>query len=299
MTKDRDKAHEGIRLVVLMACHNRRETTLRCLSSLSRAIDIAPAIESTRVVLVDDGSSDSTGSAARGEWPGLRLIEGSGSLYWAGAMALAEATALSEVGDATHLMWLNDDVVLDQDSMSRLSGAAAKDGNAIICCALRDPQSQEITYSGLERTGRHPLRFRRVAPSTAAALPVETFNGNLVLVPLDTARGLGGIDGALVHQLADLDYGYRATKAGISVVLAPGSFGSCPRNDEPRFEGSLLERWREFHSQKRFPFGPRRRFLKRHGGRTWPIYLLSPYPRFLLGRSRTGTEPPLSGGHSC
>jgi GT2 family glycosyltransferase len=206
-------------------------------------------------------------------------------------MALGEATARRELPATTHLLWLNDDVVLDQGAVDRLLETSHDHPDAIIAGALRDPRTDEITYSGLSRSGWHPLRYQRVAPDAHDAKTVETFNGNLVLVPVAKAEELGSIDGAFIHQFADLDYGHRATEAGIEVLLAAGIFGSCPRNPASKPSGGIAERWRQFHSHHYFPFTPRKRFLKRHGGSAWWLFLITPYPRLLIGRSKRGTSP--------
>ena len=280
-----DKANDEAKVVALLTCHNRRDLTVKCL----KLVEAASSGLSVSIVLVDDGSSDGTAEAARQQWPGIRVVGGDGELFWAGGMALAERTALEEFPDATHLLWLNDDVELDHDALTRLLDLSADEPRAVIAGALHAPHSNEITYSGLERPDRHPMRYRRVSPS-AAALPVETFNGNLVLVPRPAALQLGGIDSAFGHQLADLDYGHRAHDAGLPVLLAAGTFGSCSRNAAP-IAGSLRQRWSEFNGPKGSPLAPRVRFLRRHGGHSWPLYVAPPYLRLLVGRNIHGTQP--------
>ncbi len=48
-------------LAVVMTCHNRRETTLRCLRELEA--QTLPAGWNMRTYLVDDGSTDGTSAA--------------------------------------------------------------------------------------------------------------------------------------------------------------------------------------------------------------------------------------------
>ncbi|MBP1135099.1 GT2 family glycosyltransferase [Arthrobacter sp. PvP023] len=232
---------------IIVASHNRRQTTIQSLSSLFAAGDSA-GVE-TRVVLFDDGSKDQTASSVLEMFPSVTVIPGSGSTYWAKSMHQAEKRVLNDaenrIDDAQdYIVWLNDDVVLDIDALSRAIQTLENHPDAILACAMRDPESLQTTYSGFKREGRHPLRLSIVEPG-AEVRPIDTFNGNLVLVPGHVARRLGSIDGEYAHALADIDYGYRAKLAGMPVLLAAGTFGTCPRNP-PSPAMSLKSMWKSF-----------------------------------------------------
>ena len=82
-----------MRVVAILTCHNRREKTLACLRSyFDQALRFPANLE---VVLVDDGSSDGTAEAVRALGASsVEIVAGSGDLYWAAGMALAEERAL-------------------------------------------------------------------------------------------------------------------------------------------------------------------------------------------------------------
>lgn len=276
-------------VVVLMACHNRREVTVRCLRSL--AAQAGPGL-SVRVVLTDDGSTDGTAGAARNEWPGIHLIQGDGTLFWARGMALAASVA----GHYDFLLWLNDDVVLDPGALTRLLGVhrslAGRQEKLLVVGALRDPFSGAVTYSGVTRSSsRHPLRFTQVVPA-GTPVPADTMNGNLVLVPRNVAKCIGQIDGRFRHGMADFDYGLRARALGCEIWVAPETLGTCARNP-PRQGWTNLSlpvatRWRLMCSPKGLPPRSWLRFTRRHAGSMWPVYWLSPYVRFLVGAMLAG-----------
>jgi len=121
---------------------------------------------------------------------------------------------------------------------------------------------------------------------------VDTVHGNVLLVPRETYRLLGGIDGGFAHSYADNDYGLRLRRADGENVLAAGHVGTCAPNDiiadslDPSLPLSV--RWRFLHSHKGRPLGSQVRFLRRHGGLFWPIFVLPPYVRLLAGRPFTG-----------
>ena len=103
-----------MRVVALLASHNRCEATLACLQSYFSQ-ELPPSIV-LQAVLVDDASIDDTAQAVRRAFPAVAVVDGTGALYWAGGMARAEQAALAFRAD--FLLWLNDDVVLDNDALA-------------------------------------------------------------------------------------------------------------------------------------------------------------------------------------
>ena len=107
-------------VAVLMTCHNRRETTLRCLRRLEA--QQLPEGWGIRTYLVDDGSSDGTSEAVRASHPDVVVLPGSGELYWTGGMVTADRAAMASRPD--HLLWLNDDVELTDGAITMLIDSA-------------------------------------------------------------------------------------------------------------------------------------------------------------------------------
>jgi GT2 family glycosyltransferase len=269
-------------IVALLATHNRRDTTLDSLASFFGQ-DVAPEAKLSAVV-ADAQSSDGTAEAVRDGFRDVRVVSASEDSFWAAAMAQAEAEARTTHPD--FLLWLNDDVILEPDAIPTLlaTGEAAGGPAYVVVGAVEDPVTGEITYSGLERSSWHPLRMSMVRP-TGRAVPVETFNGNVVLVSIAASERIGGIDGSFGHAAADNDFGLRAAKLGVPRLLAPRAVGTCAREAAPEAwaDASLTfsERWRALTGDKGHPPRSRARYLRRHAGPAWPIFWLSPYVRAL------------------
>ncbi|MBT1002783.1 glycosyltransferase [Paenarthrobacter sp. DKR-5] len=262
---------------VIVACHNRRDTTITFLRRVRESAERA-SVRLTMTVY-DDASSDGTAEAVLEEWPACRLLRGTGRDFWAKSMALAERSVLvsAEILDSDYVVWLNDDVALDRDAIERMASLTEAHPNAILVGAMRDPDRQDVTYSGLVKAGVHPLRFARCEPDDLTPLPVTTFNGNFVVIPVQVARRIGGIDGTFSHALADIDYGIRAGRLGIPSLLAPGTYGECGRNPSAPKASTTLE-WRRFVGPK----GPGNlkslaRMLRKLAPLTWPLYLGATY----------------------
>lgn len=212
------------------------------------------------------------------------ISRGDGSAYWAKGMATAEQMVLSRpnVQDDDYLVWLNDDVRVDADAVDRLAKWVETEPDAVLVGAVRDADTGKLTYSGLQRSGLHPLSFARVPPSANRLTAVDTFNGNLVVVPVRMARDLGGIDGNFSHAFADIDYGLRAWTAGVPVWLAPGTFGTCSLNAVPA-RVSLGRDWRRFTGPKGGGNLPSIvRLLKKVAPKTWPVYVASTYTLWFI-----------------
>ena len=268
------------RLAVLMTCHNRVDRTVNCLQSLSEQQDSSLHLE---VVLVDAGSTDGTRETVRQRFPDVKLIERGTELFWNGGMRVALAHAYDS--DPDLYLWLNDEVQLDPDALSTLLSCLRElrestHAPAIIVGSTRDPATGQLTYGGVTRPDRfRPLHYELVQPDDVPR-PAETMNGNCVLVPRDVVSRIGNLAAAYTHGMGDYDYGHRATRAGCEIWVAPGTIGTCARNQPPSRAASMEEhRRRAVSPTGGLPPTEWRTFARRWAGPLWPIYALSPYVR--------------------
>lgn len=268
------------RVAVLVVCHNRRERTLRALRSL------ADAPWPLEIVLFDDGSSDGTADAVKRLYPRATVLEGAGDSFWNGGLHQAWAAALRMPVDC--FLWLNDDVELDAGALARLEEAfqrldTARAGRSFILVGATRGEDGGVSYGGL-RCERSPLALRfRLAGQSDGLQPVATFNGNIVLVPRQVAERIGLNDPAFFHNMGDLDYGLRASAAGVAVLQVPGTLGLCPANRSKSagpFEGrSFRERWARMNSHLGLPLRSWWRLTRRHSGPWFALHFLLPYRR--------------------
>ncbi|MCA9235852.1 MAG: glycosyltransferase family 2 protein [Planctomycetales bacterium] len=267
-------------VAVLITCFNRRETTLQCLRRLS-AQEI-PAGYRLRVLLTDDGSSDGTGDAVRAEFPDATVLQGDGNLYWCGGTMLAWEAARP----ADFYFWLNDDVTLRPGAVATLLRVyeQAGDSRCIVVGAACDPETKRTVTGGMRRKSWHDVSV--IAPSDQWQ-PCDAINGNIVLVPRQADEIVGGLDPAYTHFFADGDFGMRARKAGIPIILAPGHLGECALNpiESTSFGKTLTfgQRWRRMVGPK--GYRPPRQwwaFVRAHAPRPKVLYWLTPYCLFFI-----------------
>ena len=273
------------RVVALLACHNRKDRTLACLDSLfaqdTEGVEV-------RAVLIDDGSTDGTSDVVRSSFEQVEVIQADGSLYWASSMALAESHAVRRRPE--FLLWLNDDVTLYPSALKTLLATTdPHGGQRIVVGYTVDPATDQPSYGGASRVDWHPLRYQLVVPTDGRATNSDTFNGNVVLVPHAIFDAVGGIDGGFAHAFADLDYGLRARALGFEVVVATPAVGECARNVEAPWRDtslSLVARYRLMSGRKGVPISSSVRYLRRHGGTFWPLYIVATYAKVATGHLR-------------
>jgi GT2 family glycosyltransferase len=280
------------KLAVLMTCYNRRDTTLVCLQALYKQNRIFD------VYLVDDGSSDGTFDAVRANYPAVKILKGTGDLFWVGGMRLAFAEALKENYD--YYLWLNDDTILDPNALSKVFGThndLIEKGfpNSIIVGSTRDAATGKPTYGGAVRSKHwYSNKYEFLQPSQEIQ-ECDTMYGNCVLIPRSVAQKVGNLDPAFIHSLGDLDYGLRARKLGCSVWVAPGFIGTCSKNS---IQGSWVDtklsvrdRLRKALQPKGFPIRTWTIFTRRHSGLFWFLYWFLPYVRAVIGYKNLSASP--------
>lgn len=274
-------------IAVLMTSHSRRDTTVACLKSLATSVGDVDGLAYT-VYLTDDGSTDGTERAVSDLGLPLAIIQGTGDLFWNRGMVKSWSAAVGQRHQFDGFLLLNDDTTLDRRALpvlletDRLYGA-----NAVIVGATRDPVTGDLTYGGVVRTSSwHPGRTARL-PISDKPQDADAFNANCVYVPRAVYEAVGMLDPTFQHGIGDFDYGYRVRERGMRVIVAPGTIGTCARND-------VVGTWRDtslplkrrlalLQSPKGLPYAQWVAFLRRHGAPMPRVLALA--PRFGVLRS--------------
>ena len=278
---------ETIQIAVLMACHNRCAKTLECLNRLKSAAD--RAVLRYRLYLFDDGSTDGTADAVREQEPEAVILTGDGTLFWNRSMNRVFEAAM-RAGFPAYL-WLNDDTMLEPDSVIQLLEAyKSAEEDVIVVGAVRDPDSGQLTYGG----GRRPHPYLRPFLCSRVELndtpqEVDIMNGNVVFVPDAIARALGNLDPVFEHGMGDTDYSLRARRQGVRILQTAGCVGLCSHNPQ---QGTykdqalcLSSRLRQVLSRKGLPWRSWFTICWRHGGVLWPVHFIWAYTKVILNRA--------------
>lgn len=277
------------RVAVIMACHNRRTSTLSCLLALQNQ-KLESSDVTVEIFLLDDGSTDGTAEAVGQEFPAVHLIPGDGSLFWNRGMHRAFSAAIDRKFD--YYVWLNDDSTLYENALQVLlhtSDELTRQGfdDAIVGSSMQDMHTREFTYGGFRRrkVGWGRVKHERVYPSDTPQ-QCDGSNGNCVLIPARVVKQIGNLDPIYLHRWGDHDYCFRALRAGFSVWMAPGYLGTCATNPiEDTWENvdlPMLDRFRKLNSPRGFQFHDYAVYLMRHRGPWWPGHLFWPYVKIVL-----------------
>lgn len=278
---------------IMMACFNRKQKTLECLRRLELLTHESEyAVE---VWLLDDGSTDGTADAVKHAYPAVKVIAHAGGLYWNRAMHML-FSQVKAAGRTAYYVWLNDDTMLHESALRRLLSVAEQKGGAsvplIVVGATKDASTDVVTYSAHRRISHwKTLKTAMVIPNEYVQ-ECDTFNGNFVLISAAAVSIAGLLDPAFEHGMGDLDYGLRAKKKNVLILLAPGFVGTCSRNSSRgTFEDSSLslrKRWSAIKSPKGLPLKSWFRFTFRHGGIMAPVLFAWPYIRTVASAVKHG-----------
>ncbi len=217
---------------VVIPVHNRRETTLAGLRSLCAAgtdgLDV-------RVVVVDDGSTDGTGDAIRAEFPLIEVIEGDGTLHYAGGTNRGIEASLRHAPD--FIVTANDDAEFDSALFVNLLRCADRNPGAVIGALLVRHEDPSIVFQvglhfDVRYGGWHVPQNWHVEDLPPGDLEVETVVGNCLMVPTELVRAVGLMDERRFPVgAADVQWVRRMQRIGRRCVIATDAIVFCRAND--------------------------------------------------------------------
>jgi GT2 family glycosyltransferase len=233
---------------------NGRDDTLECLESL-RSVDY-PYCE---VIVVDNGSADGSVGAIAARFPEVKLIETGENLGYAGGNNAGINYVLG--GDAEFLLLLNNDTKVDPELVSRLVSAARNYPDA----AFLSPkiyfysEPTKIWFAGgkwVEEKARFFHLGYGVSDATNqfnAVVDVDYVCGCALFARTSVIRQIGLLDERFFLVFEDVDWCYRARKAGYRSLFVPDAF--LWHKASSSFGGSTSPVISYFHSRNRLLWG--------------------------------------------
>ena len=207
--KASDMESSGIFIVIPV--HNRLGYTKACLRSLQRQ-----SVQGFNVVVVDDGSSESTGAVLRQQFAYVALLRGDGNLWWSGAMNMGVEYALDK--GATYILSLNNDTEVAPDFVESMMRSAQKKPEALLGAYCFDIQLKRPNYGGsrISWGGKNLQLLDILSPEQRTGLHwVTHFPGRGLWIPSVVFRKVGLFDAeTFPHAAADYDFTLKASRCG-------------------------------------------------------------------------------------
>ena len=213
-----------------MPTYNRWDearASLRCISQST--------YRDFKVLLVEDGCTDGTPDKCRAEFPEVEVLNGDGDLWWSGATNMGTKHALSQ--GAKLVMWINDDIRVQPDTIAHLIESHQRNGEkSVVCARIRLPGSEAREWRG-DPPSWYPDRESWQPPQfpDEGDLPIDhPPGGQGVIIPARCFREIGFLDREnFAMNWADHNFHYRAMKAGYRYFISTQAVVLERPNKEP------------------------------------------------------------------
>ena len=209
-------------IAVVIVSHQSAATLDDCLQRLRAAVDVA------QIRVVDNGSQEDSLVIARRHAVAdarVRFVANPDNPGFAAACNQG-----AQACDAPWLAFVNPDLMVEPDTLSRLRDLGQPLGDCVLGVAQVDEQG--LPDAAVRRRDpdfaamlRHPFAGARLAVAAEPGVPlqpVQALSGALLLLPRDLFERIGGWDAGYRLHAEDLDLCRRARAAGATVAIANG-----------------------------------------------------------------------------
>jgi GT2 family glycosyltransferase len=209
-------------IYVCIPVYNRINLTLACINSLNKQ-----TYKNIRIIICDDGSTDSTSNYISENYPKITLIKGTGLLWWAGAINECVKEAMNIATENDFIFTLNNDTELLNNTLEILVKEAHAHPNSIWAAVnVFYSDKNTIEPSAFIRKKRNG-KFRKlhelyeVLNDKKGFVEVDLLSGKGVLIPVNTFTDVGLFNAKkLPHYHADIEFIHRAKKSGYKVYYS-------------------------------------------------------------------------------
>jgi len=180
-----------------------------------------------RTIVIDDGSSDGTGTTIARDYPEVILLAGDGDLWQSGAINMGISKSM-EIG-AKYVVIVDNDTVVDPEFITAMIDTAEKNSNVIIAPKVYYYHQPEVIQSAGWRADRWRVNYARIGDGETDTgqydTPVEIDCVTMgAFIGTDIFRDIGVMDKKNMPQYgADQDFAFRATRRGYRILYEPKS----------------------------------------------------------------------------
>jgi GT2 family glycosyltransferase len=205
-------------LSIIIVSFNARADLERCLESLHAAPPAAPH----EIIVVDNGSSDGSASAAR-RWPEVKMIDAGANLGFARANNIG-----IRAGDSANILLLNSDTLVPAGAIDRLLAELDREPEvAVVGPRLVDGAGHaELSFGRMigplnEFRQKRLLRGGLVDQLTRRRHHPDWVSGACLLVRRADAEAVGGLDERYFMYAEDVDFCAAIRARGRRILFTP------------------------------------------------------------------------------
>lgn len=213
-------------IYIVVPIFNRIDQTRSCLRSIYKQ-----SFQNFHIVVVDDGSTDNSSEIITKEFPEVTILNGTGGLFWTGAVHFAINFILRTCKINDWVLLVNNDVILEKNSIKILFDEAIKKErkyilNAIsldICDKNTIIKSGTIVKSWFWNISHH-IYHREPYNLLKNLEPVEAdlLTGRCLLHPVEVFMQVGNYNNNIFpHYAGDDEFSCRAKKHGFLLAVVP------------------------------------------------------------------------------
>lgn len=206
------------KVFIVILNHNGKAAVQKCLTSVFKT-----NYSNFEVVLVDNGSVDGSLEMARTNFSKANFIKNTENLGCAAGNNVGIRFSLERMAD--YVLVLNGDMEVDKDFLGRLVSVAEKDEKAgVLSPIVFGASDRHIEFSGgkIDWFGMKLVKRKRLLTEDFYESEFVTSRGMLVKAAVFKKIGLFDEDFFLYWE--DVDFGFRARKAGFKNMVVPTSW---------------------------------------------------------------------------
>ncbi len=219
-----EKDNHGSVWAIVLTHGGAEEITAACIDSM-----LAQDYPALTILLVDNASFDGSGERLRDRYPQIRYLNTGGNYGYTGGNNRGMQFALEQ--EATYLLVLNNDTVVDKDCLSHLVKSVSQASNLGVIAPkiLYFDEPDRIWYAGgdylsAKALGRHRREMERDDPQEPARLEEMTFaTGCCFLMPAAVVRATGGFREDFFIYCEDVELSLRLSRMGYRLYYQPAA----------------------------------------------------------------------------
>jgi GT2 family glycosyltransferase len=214
---------------IIIPVFNKIDFTKKCLHNLNEVFSTDKETGLCyEIIVVDDASTDGTGTWIKANYSNVHVLNGDGNLWWSGGINMGAEFAIEKLNCNYLLLW-NNDIQVEADYFKTILHLIDKyDTNTIIGSKIFADNNKKIVWSMGGSfdpiRGHNLMNGFMVTDHDQLKIPTEAdwLTGMGTLVPAQVVKKIGYWDQINFPQYyGDAEFTYRAKTKGFKNIVIP------------------------------------------------------------------------------